>query len=429
MKLHFGHLVGLAALAIGGCAAFFSVFGISQLFAGAFLAVVIMASALEFGKLVLASHLQRYWKKLGKIRRTYLSTLVIILMIITSAGIYGLLSSAYQKTYTDYTIMENQVSFLQQKEGFFQLDIDRYDKDIAQINDNIGTLSGAKVSSIQVRDTTSTTGIRNTISTAELRAAQSRIKIEETNKRGLEVKRIIAIDSLNTYKLKILTLQNNTEISGELGPLIYLKELTGFSMDKVVNFFIILLVFVFDPLAIMLVLEANRIFEEKRIEREEEEKEENKGIPTSLRLKGHVDENEKVHLDKVISMDVINAINEEPKIITPSQTETYVEDDETIELKKTLRETISKAEFNSPGVFVVEPPEVFDVVQPKVEEKKNIADLYNGATSAPLNEEPKVGPTNTGSTQPAPKAEPNININPRKNARNFATRIPRKRGY
>jgi hypothetical protein len=267
MKLHFGHLVGATAIIIAACAAFFSVFGISQLFAGAFWAVVVMASALEFGKLVMASNLQKRWKNSGKVRRIYGTIIVVFLMIITSAGIYGLLSSAYQKTYTDYTIMENQVSFLQQKEGFFQSDVDRYDKDIAQINDNISTLSGAKVSNIQVRDTSSSTGVRNTISTAELRAAQSRIAIEETNKRELQAKRITAIDSLNSYKTQILTLQNNTDISSELGPLIYLKELTGLPMDKVVNFFIILLVFVFDPMAILLVLEANKIFEEKREEK------------------------------------------------------------------------------------------------------------------------------------------------------------------
>lgn len=281
MKLHFGHLVGLGALAIGGCAAFFSVYGISQLFAGAFVAVVIMASSLEFGKLILASHLQRYWSKLGKIRRLYLSTLVIFLMIITSAGIYGLLSSAYQKTYTEYTIMENETLFLEQKEGFYQSDVDKYDKDISQINDiilqknnSINQYSGAKVTSLQYKDK-ETGNLINTISTAEIKAAKTNIKretdaiaLQEIKKREIEVKRITAIDSLNSYKMQILTLRNNTDISGELGPLIYLKELTGLPMDKVVNFFIILLVFVFDPLAIMLVLEANRIFEDERIKRE-----------------------------------------------------------------------------------------------------------------------------------------------------------------
>jgi len=332
MKLHFGHLVLFGALTIGGCAAFFSVFGISQLFAGAFWAVVIMASALEFGKLILASHLQRYWAKLGKIRRIYLSTLVIFLMIITSAGIYGLLSSAYQKTYTDYTIMENQVSFLEQKEGFYQSDIDRYDKDIAQINNNISTLSGAKVSSIQVRDTSSTTGVRNTISTAELRAAQARIATEETNKRALEAKRIVAIDSLNSYKTQILTLRNNTDISGELGPLIYLKELTGLPMDKVVNFFIILLVFVFDPMAIMLVLESNRIFEDKRKEKEEKE-----STPMSLRSRGHIDEDGKVYIDEVISMDEVKPLNTELDPNLKAHIDTMTE------VQENLHENMTKA--------------------------------------------------------------------------------------
>jgi hypothetical protein len=271
MKLHFGHLVLLGALLIGGCAAFFSVYGISQLFAGAFWAVVIMASVLEFGKLVLAGYVQRYSETLGGFRKAYLVTLVIFLMIITSAGIYGLLSSAYQKTYKDYTIMQNDIAFLEQKKSFFQTDVDRFDKDIAQINDNISTLSGAKVSNIQVRDTSSSTGVRNTISTTELRAAQTRIAIEETNKKALESKRIVAVDSLNKYATNILTLEKDTNISGELGPLIYLQKLTGLSMDKVVNFFILLLIFVFDPMAIMMVISASKIFEEERLKKEAKE--------------------------------------------------------------------------------------------------------------------------------------------------------------
>ena len=92
----FAFLVGLAAFAIAGSAAFFSVFGLSKLFAGATSAVVVMAGSLEFGKLISASFLYRYWDKVNKALRTYLLVGIITLVGITSAGIFGFLSNAYQ---------------------------------------------------------------------------------------------------------------------------------------------------------------------------------------------------------------------------------------------------------------------------------------------------------------------------------------------
>ena len=92
----FPYLVGLAALLVAGSAAFYSAFGLSKLFSGAAFAVVIMAGSLEFAKLVTASFLYRYWDEINKIMKTYLIMGVITLVVITSAGIFGFLSNAYQ---------------------------------------------------------------------------------------------------------------------------------------------------------------------------------------------------------------------------------------------------------------------------------------------------------------------------------------------
>ena len=93
---HFKNYVGLSALLIAGSAAFFSVFGLSKLFAGAALSVIIMAGSLEFGKIVGAAFLYRYWNKINTLLKIYMTTGVIILVGITSAGIFGYLSNAYQ---------------------------------------------------------------------------------------------------------------------------------------------------------------------------------------------------------------------------------------------------------------------------------------------------------------------------------------------
>ena len=112
-------------------------------------------------------------------------------------------------------------------------------------------------------------GIRTTISTSEIRLAQSRIETEEKNRKAAQVKRETAADSLQTYQFKILELENNFDIAGELGPLQYLSGLTGTPMDKIINILLLVIIFVFDPLAISLVVAANFAFDKAYPKREE----------------------------------------------------------------------------------------------------------------------------------------------------------------
>jgi len=257
----FPFLIAFSALSVSASAAFYSVSGLSKLFAGASLEVIIMAGSLEFAKLVTASLLYQYWDTINKSLRTYLSIATIVLVLITSMGIYGFLSAAYQETYSKLSAVENEKSFIQQKIDFYQVDVTRYDTEIERISSNISTLSNAKVSNIQVRDTTVSGGFRSTISTTELRMAQSRINIEEENRKLAQSKRTIASDSLQKFQLQVLNLNNNTEVAGELGPLQYLSSLTGYSMDKIINVLLLIIIFVFDPLAISLVVAANFAFD------------------------------------------------------------------------------------------------------------------------------------------------------------------------
>ena len=250
-------LIGFSALSVSGSAAFYSVFGLSKLFAGASTEVIIMAGSLEIAKLVTASLLYQYWSEINKYLRFYLTIATITLVLITSMGIYGFLSAAYQDTFNQLTYVDNEKKFLQQKVDFYQIDLNRYDKELQQILDNISTLSNAKSQSIQIKDTSVVGGIRNTISTAELRLAQNRIEVEEANRKNILAKRDIAVDSLRNYQRSILELDNNADIAGELGPLKYLSGLTGYPMDKIINILLLIIIFVFDPLAVSLVIAAN----------------------------------------------------------------------------------------------------------------------------------------------------------------------------
>jgi len=260
-KGFFPFIIAFSALSVSASAAFYSVYGLSKLFAGAQFEVIIMAGSLEVAKLVIASLLYQYWDTINKILRTYLAIAAFILVVITSMGIYGFLSAAYQDTYANLLINENKIEFLDNKAQFYEDDIQRYDKELTQISSNISILSNAKAQSIQVRDTTVSGGVRSTISTAELRLSQKRIEVEEENRKAVQEKRQVAADSLQKFKLEILNLNNNSEVAGELGPLKYLSGLTDTPMDVIINILLLVIIFVFDPLAISLVIAANFAFD------------------------------------------------------------------------------------------------------------------------------------------------------------------------
>ena len=158
-------LLGLSALFVAFNAAFFSVSGLSKLFAGASLSVMLMASSLELAKLITAGYLYNYWEKINRVFRWYLVSGVLILVLITSLGIYGFLHAAFQDTFNMFSVNEKQKTFLQQKEKFYADDVARYDEELERISNNISTLSNAKSQQIQVRDTSVVGGVRTTIST------------------------------------------------------------------------------------------------------------------------------------------------------------------------------------------------------------------------------------------------------------------------
>jgi hypothetical protein len=377
VKYIFPTLIALSALSVSTSAAFYSVTGLSKLFAGAKLEVTIMAASLEVAKLVIASLLHQYWKDLNKVLRTYLSTAVVVLVLITSMGIYGFLTAAYQDTYRKLTLKENQIEFLSQKQNFFQQDVDRYDKELERISDNISTLSNAKATSIQVRDTTSSTGVRNTISTAELRLAQARIETEEQNRRDVQTRRQVAADSLQSYQLKILDVENTMDEAGELGPLQYIANLTGSTMDKVINILLLIIVFVFDPLAISMVVAASFAFQKAnrqkrpavKVEEEWDEFIEN--------------ETEEAVFDDIVE-DIVEDIEESEKEEfyddEPQDIYTIVVGDKSVDSEEDLLSALDELESNTSGS--IEPD--WEVVEDTTEEelKDELIDSGSSDTGA-----------------------------------------------
>ena len=311
----FPFIIAFSALSVSASAAFYSVSGLSKLFAGASFEVIIMAGSLEVSKLVIASLLYQYWDTINKWLRSYLMLAAVILVLITSMGIYGFLSAAYQDTYRNLSVKENKISFLTQKKDFYESDVNRYDVELNRISENISILSNAKATGIQVRDTSTTSGFRNTISTTELRLSQQRITVEEENRRSIQSKREVVADSLQKYQLSLLTLENDNEATGELGPLQYLSGLTGVPMDKIINVLLLIIIFVFDPLALSLVIASNFAFDQANPKKKYKEN-----------IYGEMEEEKLIYTEEK-AIDFFDSIDKDSKIESLEETLDQILDD------------------------------------------------------------------------------------------------------
>jgi hypothetical protein len=260
-------LIILTALVISGVAAFFSVSGLGSLFAGAFIPVVIMASALEIGKLVTASFLTRYWDKLSFLFKLYFTGAVVTLILITSAGIYGFLTAAYQTTADQFSIINQQISILDLKKQRFQEQLDLYISERQTLSSTIEQLSsGLANNTIQYVDQ-ETGQLITTTSSANRNALQQQLSTAN-EERSVVSQRIEELtDSITSLDVQVIEINANNEVAAEIGPLRYLSNLTGLSMDKVVNIFALLIVFVFDPLAVTLIIAYNKITMDKNREK------------------------------------------------------------------------------------------------------------------------------------------------------------------
>jgi hypothetical protein len=245
-------VIALSALSVSISAAFYSVTGLSMLFAGASVAVLIMASSLEVAKLVIASLLYQYWGKLNKILRTYLTVAACVLVLITSAGIYGFLSSAYQSTATKSEIVDKQIAALETKKHLYEDSRNNILKEKQSLAELKGTLS--KGSTTQFTDKNGNLVVRSN------KASINQIDQANKSDEKLSSKVDIVNDSIFSLESQILAIKVNSDATSELGPLKYLSKLTGQPMDRIINWFLLVIIFVFDPLAISLVIAANFAF-------------------------------------------------------------------------------------------------------------------------------------------------------------------------
>jgi len=260
----FPFIIALSALSVSASTAFYSISGLSKLFAGATLAVIIMASSLEVAKLVIASLLYQYRKGLPKLLKYYLSVACIVLILITSMGIYGFLSAAYQETAAKAGNIDAQIALIETKRDNVKEQLAVYNAEKSTINGAVSDLrAGLSNNTIQYKDK-ETGQIITTTSSSTRRALEK--QLDQAIERQTEIN--AKVDELNTklfdYETEIVEVKTSDAVSSELGPLKYLSGLTGTPMDKIINWLLLTIIFVFDPLAIALVIAANYAFERLR---------------------------------------------------------------------------------------------------------------------------------------------------------------------
>lgn len=242
----FNYLVLLTALTISGVAAYYSIIGLTAIFAAAFWPIVIMGSVLEAGKLVTSVWLKKYWDQANWQLKTYLTSAVVILMLVTSMGIFGFLSKAHMDQGVPTGDIAAQVNLFDEKIKTQRDNIESNRKALAQMDATVDQTIG--------RSNTEQ-GVTNA---ANLRRSQQRERGALQNEIAVAQK---AITKLNEERAPIASQLRKVE--AEVGPIKYIAALVYGDnpdqnlLEKAVRWVIIILVLVFDPLAIALILAAN----------------------------------------------------------------------------------------------------------------------------------------------------------------------------
>jgi hypothetical protein len=242
-------LVGFSALIIAGCAAFFSVTGLGVLFAGASTAVMVMAGSLEFAKLVAATYLKQTWDEIKGFNKWYLTIAVAILMMITSAGIFGYLSNAFQAQSLQLQQVDREILV-------FSTKIEQNTAQITQLNTQLGQLSSTQSQILE----------KGKVNSRLLRSIDNKDKqVATINKKIADLQDENAKNNEKINEIKIA----NLGLEKEVGGFRFIAEAFGMELKNVVKFFIFLIVIVFDPLAIALIIAFNGLIGKNQKKKED----------------------------------------------------------------------------------------------------------------------------------------------------------------
>jgi hypothetical protein len=243
------YLVGFSALIIAGCAAYFSVTGLGVLFSGAAISVMVMAGTLEFAKLVAATYLKQEWENIKGFNKWYLTSAVALLMLITSAGIFGYLSNAFQSQSLKLQQVDREVLVYTTK-------IDQNTAQITQLNTQLGQLSSTQNTILD----------KGKVNSRLLRSIDQ--KDRQTTQINKKIEILQTENAKNNEKINEIK-TSNLDLEKEVGGFRFIAEAFGMELKNVVKFFIFLIVIVFDPLAVALIIAFNGLVSDKKKKQKE----------------------------------------------------------------------------------------------------------------------------------------------------------------
>lgn len=245
IKINFGILLVISALLAASISAFFSIIGISTLFSGSLISAAIMAGSLEFSKIMSVTFLYRYWKKCKFYLKTLLIIFTSIIMGITSAGIFGFLSQAYQTTSIEYGIIQEKIKTTENQKVFYQ-------DNILSSKTRIDTLIKLRFS--QESNQTNEFILRNPL---QFKQVQQQMSDTDSNIKEENTKIQTDIDQIQKINDKINQLKIGASSHKDIQIFKFVADSLGVTLDVVAKWFIITIVTIFDPISICLILAYN----------------------------------------------------------------------------------------------------------------------------------------------------------------------------
>ena len=253
------------ALGLSGTAAYYSVVGLSIVFVGVATPVIIMGGFLEVSKIAIATYLHDKWKETYGALKIYLTMALIILSVITSIGIYGLLSTGFQSNIAKLEINDKQIKNIEVKKDRFEEIKLEYTKEKTILDKDISKLRDGLSSNTTTQTVDRQTGqIVTRANNANRQSFEKQLKSAQDNRDIVSGKIDAMNDSITRLDIKILDMESQEIEGNELGAIKYISELSGWGLNEVANLFILILIFVFDPLAITLVIATNQAFKANR---------------------------------------------------------------------------------------------------------------------------------------------------------------------
>lgn len=324
------------ALFVASISAYFSITGLAAAFAGAYFSIILMAIAMETSKIAIASLIYTYRKSLNFLAKVFFILVLIALIGISSIGVYAYLSASYEAQSYKMNISQTELANLERDESFYERDLERIDIELDRVESRIDDLQLIGAREIEVRDTTTESGVRRTIATAEFRTAQQRIDQETVRRTELRNQRSVILDSLRSVRSQITEVRLTDDSVDHLGPLIFVARVFDVSMDRVMNILTIVITAVLDPIAVALIVAAN--FTAEAVRSKGEPMEDPKPKPKK-RWFGRRTDKKKVKEPKKLEPE---PVKEEPKKLEPKPVKEEPAKPEKVEAPKTINKPLEQ---------------------------------------------------------------------------------------